>query len=144
MNMSREVRKVPANWEHPKDECGNYKPLYEGYKSDADEFMEMANNKGLQEAIEYMGCPDKENYMPDWSEKEKTHLMMYETTSEGTPKSPAFETAEALARWLTDNGASAFGGCTATYDGWLRVARGGYDCSAVLDSHGLRSGVDAL
>ena len=25
--MGREIRRVPANWEHPKDERGNYKPL---------------------------------------------------------------------------------------------------------------------
>lgn len=26
--MGRELRKVPANWEHPKDENGHYIPLY--------------------------------------------------------------------------------------------------------------------
>ena len=25
--MGREIRQVPANWEHPKDENGHYKPL---------------------------------------------------------------------------------------------------------------------
>lgn len=142
--MGREVRKVRKDWQHPKNERGNYKPLFEGYAADSEEFMRLSQENGLREAIEYMGCPDKENYMPDWSEEEATHLMMYETTSEGTPISPAFETAEELARWLTDNGASAFGSSTGTYEGWLRVARGGYACSAVLDSRGFRSGVDAL
>ena len=29
--MGREVRKVPADWQHPKDEqTGQYKPLYDG------------------------------------------------------------------------------------------------------------------
>lgn len=142
--MGREVRKVRKDWQHPKDERGNYKPLLDGYAADLEKFMRLSQDKGLQEDVEYMGCPDKENYMPDWSEEETTHLMMYETTSEGTPISPAFETAEELARWLTDNGASAFGSIPGTYEGWLRVARGGYACSAVLVSHGLRSGVDAL
>jgi len=142
--MGREVRKVPVDWQHPKNEQGNDKPLFEGYKDDAREFMELANNKGLQEAIEYMGCPDKEDYMPDWADEEKTHLMMYETTSEGTPISPAFETPEELARWLVDNGASAFGRSTGSYEGWLRVAGGGYAPSAVMDASGFHSGVDAL
>ncbi|MNR40154.1 hypothetical protein D3C85_1584160 [compost metagenome] len=70
--------------------------------------------------------------------------MMYETTSEGSPISPAFETPEQLARWLADNGASAFGGSTASYASWLRVANGGYAPSAVLSSAGLQSGVEAL
>ena len=29
--MGREVRKVPADWEHPKNKDGSYKPLLEGY-----------------------------------------------------------------------------------------------------------------
>jgi hypothetical protein len=143
MKMGREVRRVPKNWHHPK--CnGNYKPLYEGYKLAAEEFLDLANKEGLQEAIDYMGCPNKEDYMPDWSDEEKTHLMMYEDTTEGTPISPAFKTPEELAQWLTDNGASAFGSTTGTYEGWLRVAGGGYAPSMVLSGGKLSNGVDSL
>ena len=71
--------------------------------------------------------------------------MMYEDTSEGTPISPIFATPEELARWLTDTKASAFGGQAATYEGWLRVAQGGWAPSAVFTPEtGLMSGVDAL
>ena len=100
----------------------------------------MANEKGLREAIDWFGtAPNREEYMPQWSDDEKTHLMMYENTSEGTPISPAFATAEELARWLADNGASAFAGMTASYEAWLRVANGGYAPSAVFSSKGLQS-----
>jgi hypothetical protein len=68
--------------------------------------------------------PDPADYTPAWPDAERTHLMMYEDTSEGTPISPAFETPEELARWLTDNEASAFGGMGASYEGWLKVCRG--------------------
>ena len=144
--MGREVRRVPADWQHPKDELtGHHKPLFDGdYEVDAKEFLEMANTKSLQEALEYMGCPDREDYMPSWPEDQRTHLMMYETCSEGTPISPAFETPEELARWLTDNEASPFGGSTASYEGWLRVARGGFACSAVISNGAMTSGVDGL
>jgi len=70
--------------------------------------------------------------------------MMYETTSEGTPISPAFATPEELAQWLADNGASSFGSSTASYESWLRVAKGGWAPSAIMDQNGLRSGVEAL
>ncbi len=40
--------------------------------------------------------PDPAYYRPDWPESERTHLMMYEDTSEGTPISPAFTTPEEL------------------------------------------------
>jgi hypothetical protein len=150
--MGREVRRVPKDWQHPKDErSDDYKPLLgSSYSEDAADFMKMANEKGLQEAVDYHGqAPDQNDYMPEWSAAERTHLMMYEDTTEGTPISPAFETPEQLARWLTDNNASAFGGSTASYEGWLRVCNGGYAPSAIMtisaDGSGtMQSGVDAL
>lgn len=47
--------------------------------------------------------------------------MMYENTTEGTPISPAFFSAEELAHWLEDNGASWFGDQLASYAAWLLV-----------------------
>ena len=89
--------------------------------------------------------PHKDDYMPDWPENQRTHYMMYEATSEGTPISPAFATPEELAQWLTDTGASAFGSSTATYDQWLLVAQGNSAPSAVyIPGTGLVSGVQAL
>mgnify|MGYP001604300772 CR=1 FL=1 len=143
--MGREIRRVPKDWQHPKDErTGEYKPLLgSSYSEDAADFMKMANEKGLQEAVDYHGdAPDRDDYMPEWPEAERTHLMMYEDTSEGTPISPAFETPEALARWLADNGASAFGSCTATYEEWLSTCRGGWAPSMVMQGGELMSGVE--
>ena len=146
--MGREVRRVPADWQHPKNEYDRYKPLYPGerYKANAEGFLEKANAEGLQEAIDWYGqAPDQNDYMPDWPASERTHLMMYEDTSEGTPISPAFATPEELARWLADTGASSLGSNTASYEGWLRVAKGGWAPSAVSIGGGpLVSGVDAL
>lgn len=145
--MGREVRRVPADWVHPKNEHGKYAPLYEGrrYTKAAAEFLSMVNKQGLQEAIDYCGqAPDKNDYMPSWSPEEATHYMMYEDTSKGTPISPAFATPEELAQWLADTNASAFGNTGASYDGWLRVARGGYAPSMVISNGSMQSGVDAL
>ena len=146
--MGREVRRVPADWQHPKNEFDRYNPLYPGerYQANATGFMEKANAEGLQEAIDWYGqAPDQNDYMPNWPASERTHYMMYEDTSEGTPISPAFATPEELARWLADTGASSFGKDTASYEGWLRVAKGGWAPSAVSIGGGpLTSGVDAL
>jgi hypothetical protein len=148
MTMGREVRRVPYDWQHPKNEFDRYKPLFPGerYEANATGFMEKANAEGLQEAIDWYGqAPDQNDYMPNWPESERTHYMMYEDTSEGTPISPAFATPEELARWLADTGASSFGSNTASYEGWLRVAKGGWAPSAVSIGGGpLVSGVDAL
>lgn len=88
--------------------------------------------------------PEPTHYMPDWPESERTHFMMYEDTSEGTPISPAFATAEELARWLADTGASAFAGYTATYDQWLATIRRGSAISVVMENGVLKSGVEAM
>lgn len=143
--MSREVRRVPKDWKHPKRQNPyrpgewDYVPLYEDYKGCLQQWTINKEHweKGLQsdhnggwEPIakcwkktdfrEYWGLkPKKKDYMPEWKEEEKTHIQMYETCSEGTPISPVMKTPEELARWLADNGASAFGSMTATYDQWL-------------------------
>lgn len=131
--MGREVRRVPAYWQHPADEKGAFIPLFDGaqYKHDIENWEEDE-------------VPKRSDYMPLWTEVEATHLMMYETCSEGTPISPAFETPEELARWLADNGASAFGSMTAPYEAWLKVAKGGFAPSAVIVNGALRSGVEAM
>lgn len=118
--MEREVRRVPENWEHPKDEMGRYIPIYDNYENKVKEFQSRVESKGVANALEYYdGGPKYSRFMhPDG---ERTHYMMYETTSEGTPISPAFATPEELARWLADTGASAFGSLTATYQDWLSV-----------------------
>ena len=120
--MSREVRRVPPDWQHPRDKQGHYVPLYDGagYDGKVSAFMARANCVGLQSALDYYGsAPDCEGYMPRWSPDVATHYMMYETCTEGTPISPAFATPEELARWLADTGASVFADATATYDQWM-------------------------
>lgn len=141
--MGREVRRVPGDWQHPKRDGGQFVPLHDGYESDKAEFLKILEEDGYEEAVGYFGgAPNPEDYMPDWPEAERTHLMMYEDTTEGTPISPAFEKPEDLARWLADNNASAFGSMTATYEEWLATIGVGYSIGAVMDSEGWRSGVE--
>lgn len=162
--MGREVRRVPADWQHPRNHKGRYIPLYDGsaLASSLADWDEGAAHWAQGERKDWANGgwkpieaddgqsyedwdgprPDPADYMPVWSDEEATHYMMYEDTSEGTPISPAFATPEELARWLVDNNTSAFADMTAPYEAWLRVARGGFAPSAVMDEHGMRSGVD--
>lgn len=50
--------------------------------------------------------------------------QMWETTSEGSPKTPVFATAEELADYCAANGVSWFGDTTATREQWLGVITG--------------------
>lgn len=142
--MGREVRMVPPDWQHPKDEArpDQFKPLLDGLFAESLAEWQLGNAKWAEGLVsdyngnwkpkdadihsetyeEYSGCrPSEADYMPAFAEGSATHLMMYETCSEGTPISPAFATPEELAHWLADTNASAFGDCGASYEGWLRV-----------------------
>lgn len=166
--MGREVRRVPADWQHPKHEVPDYrtghmveqyKPLLGGSwaqaarewdaereKWERGEFPEYASEESRQMPYDQWNGrrPYSGDYMPDWPAEQRTHFMMYEDTSEGTPISPAFATPEELAHWLADNGASAFGSDTATYEQWLRVARGGWAPSLVVADGVVANGVAAI
>ena len=167
--MGREVRRVPADWKHPKHFTAGihgieerYKPLSPGqdYQSHVDDWDNGLTKwkSGFRPAHctdpadkdmcyeQWNGQrPHRDDYMPNWPASERTHYMMYEDTSEGTPISPAFATPEDLARWLADTGASSFAGEPASYEGWLRVANGGFAPSAIsIDGGPLVSGVEAF
>ena len=119
--MSREVRRVPASWEHPKDEKGHYIPHYEHFPYDQEEIEEGLRDGWLSNEPPNYGC----DVMPQWPDAERTHYQMYESVTEGTPISPVMETPEALAHWLADNKASAGPYMTATYDQWLVMIKAG-------------------
>lgn len=104
--MSREVRHVAKDWKHPT-ECGGSE----------------ANLKGIPYQRRcYIPLFKKD--MPQWSEEEKTHLQLYETTSEGTPMSPVFDCEIKLAKWLAKNKVSAYGFYYLGYECWLNFIQG--------------------
>lgn len=121
--MGREVRKVPANWQHPKDSNGEYISLSDDYAGSMKYHLEEVNDyfKGVKEIItngftkphdekimtleywyeyhgEEMSVPDPNDYMPngEW-------YQLFQTVSEGTPLTPPFEKKEELVDWLTNN-----------------------------------------
>jgi len=116
--MGREIRRVPANWEHPKDKNGNYQPLYDNdFNTAADkwdsgyelwktgEAPEQLRNPRLKE-LRYWGYwgppPKRDYYHPKWDNAD--WYQVYETVSEGTPVTPPFATKEELINYLVDNG----------------------------------------
>lgn len=156
--MGREVRKIKRGWEHPKYPNGSYIPLHDSYAKRVAEWDEECakwctgwrpdycrRDATYPSTVEgYVAWdgerPVESEYMPDFG-NEADMLVMYETCTEGTPISPAFETPEELARWLADNGASAFADMTATYEQWLATIRRGHALSMIARDGQLMSGV---
>ena len=120
-----EIRKVPANWKHPKKADGSFRPLIDNYVGYLEYFRESADNfikymteviekgkvkiydttfKTPQEVYDYlteegqMEPPDISSYMPSGS-----WFQLFETVSEGTPLTPPFETKQELVEWLSNN-----------------------------------------
>ena len=141
--MSREVRRVPASWEHPKNEQGHYVPHHEHFPYNKEEIEEGLRDGWLDNNPPNYG----RDVMPQWPDAERTHYQMYESVTEGTPISPVMETPEALAHWLADNKASAGPYATATYDQWLAMIKIGSSVgSFVMDCAAgeIMSGVEAV
>lgn len=144
--MSRQVRMVPKDWQHPVDKNDKYIPLFdmnydeyhrdyqeeknkwdEGFIKDYPDGWKPKTTGALQCSSfeEWHGQEEPpERFMPKFDPNEAIHYMMYETTSEGTPMSPAFATPEELAKWLADTKASVFGRMTAAYVDWLEIITG--------------------
>lgn len=127
--MSREIRHVPENWDHPKKADGQYRPMfkldfqesYNDWKIELDEWYEcyerfehgesFGGNYGA-DVINKANCntyedyggqppvpPNPYDYMPKGD-----WVQLFESVSEGTPISPPFKTKQELIDYLVKNG----------------------------------------
>ena len=144
--MGRELRKVPANWEHPKKENGNYQPMFNEFYGDAfNDWLEEHNqwldgtHPDLKEEPELKdkypffamwggNPPDVEYYhKKKYLQEELTHIQLYETTSEGKPCSPVFklEDFEKLCEYAAEN-CTTFASYKATKEEWMEMLDNGF------------------
>lgn len=120
--MGREIRRVPPNFEHPRDDTGKFKPMHNQSFADAakhwkEEFADW--ERGVRpdyctdpesralEYWEYSGTPpDREYYLPyePATLGDDAWFAVYETVSEGTPVTPAFATKAELIDYLVASG----------------------------------------
>ena len=166
--MGRQLLRVPPNWEHPKTtrydyhlcrdvEC--YKPLHNDYEAALVDFEDDVAKMGMEEALEERGGALVRDDYTDFKGFEPTWYQVYETVSEGTPVTPAFETREELVEYLVENGdfwdqkrrtAGPRGGFQMSCDPWSRksaeafVMGSGWAPSMVVSSGVLQSGVDGM
>lgn len=143
--MGRQLRRVTSDWEHPKKEDGNLHPLINEYYGDAlmtwiknNKLWEEGTHPDLKEyslsKVEYPfysmwggNAPDVDYYQKKkYSEKELTHIQLYENTSEGTPLSPVFKADELdkLCEWAETN-ATTFADFKATKKEWMDMLSDG-------------------
>lgn len=117
--MGREIRRVPANWEHPRHDsdhrrAGQFRPLLDGSYDDAcREWWESARKWHAGEVDDrekkyladhpwywdWSAPPNRECYRETF-DSEPTHYQIYETVSEGTPVSPVFASLADMVEWM--------------------------------------------
>ncbi len=123
--MGREIRRVPANWEHPQRN-DSYRPLYQNdfdrsYKDWEKELAEWYEEYRAFEKGKVFSYKDKSyskeagDTYEDWAGEPPTAPSPYnympkgewwqafENVSKGTPITPAFETKEELKKWMCEN-----------------------------------------
>lgn len=111
--MGREIRRVPKDWNHPKNRDGHFVPLYDDdYETACQEWWNKAlawqsaenTDDAKDENPWYWDWdgmpPDKELYRPTF-EAAADSYQIYETVSEGTPVSPVFDSQEVMIEWMT-------------------------------------------
>jgi hypothetical protein len=153
--MGREVRRVPLDWQHPKDENGRYIPIYdEAYEVAAGAWLaelktwedgthpDLLVDPDLKVRYRFFwdydgGPPDKESYRQrEWTPEEATGYQFYENVSEGTPLSPVFASEQELIDWLVAS--KGYTPSAATM--FVRV---GYAPSMVFTGGAVHDGIEA-
>lgn len=120
--MGRELRRVPAGWEHPKNWRGHFQPMHDrDYIEEADEWRDgflkwelgthpdIQQDPSLAEKFRYFwewhgSPPDRTYYRPEWDAEQMTHYQVYENVTEGTPVSPVFASTDEVVVWLVEQG----------------------------------------
>jgi hypothetical protein len=140
MMVSRKVRRVPLDWEHPRDERGALVPLLA--RVHAEEAARFDREKAEWDRGEYPGyaCADSrdmtfeewdgprpvaEDYMPVFPADAELGICMYEEVTEGTPISPVYPD--------TPEGRSDMAAYLAAHPGGISVGMTAADWTAIIE-----------
>ena len=141
--MGRKVRRVPPDWEHPRDAQGEYIPMHDHFPYNEAEIAEGLNDGWLRDEPPFYGI----DVMPQWAADHTSAYQLYETTSEGTPVSPVFATEDEMVDWLTRPQPIGFGGDVITMgrDAARAFVRARYGApTAIIGSNGVVSGLEGF
>ena len=139
--MGRELMRVPLDFDWPlyvvwEGYCPSIETLHELFDEEQpwlrdveDECMTVCGkckeaNGRCSERAPYCIFENPANHAKWFRHPPKGDgYQAWETTSEGSPISPVFETLEALCAWLAEN-ATTFGSCRATAGEWAELLTG--------------------
>lgn len=97
--MGREIRMVPAGWQHPRGEDGRYIPLFDQTYVEAMKEWNERTGLALLDTI-----PPREDDYRSAFKAPADHFQAYQHTTEGSPVSPPFRTPVELVDWIAEYG----------------------------------------
>lgn len=126
--MGRELKRVPLDFDYPMGKVWYGYQIsfcHEDFNEGCERCREFARVLGIPMIGEAPDekCPDFRSFY-NMDPPTGGGFQLWETTSEGSPQSPVFETAEALAEWCAEN-ADVFAGQKAAREQWLEMFNGG-------------------
>lgn len=140
--MGRELKRVPLNFDYPlHKKWEGYCPTIETFQRlFGKEYPFLYQYKHCREICEKckVNCGEcsegaeycfwyNENHRVKWHVEvpKGEGYQLWETTSEGSPVSPVFETLESLCEWCEDN-ATTFADCKVTKEQWFDMLSGNF------------------
>lgn len=139
MMLTREVRRVPLAWQHPRNERGHHVPLLSDFGARFEEWVTEKAKWDAGERPDYCSPenrslsyeewdgpqPDHRNYMPTFPAGLPMAVCMYETTTEGTPISGVFPDSDEGRRALAESLAK-YGVDGLSVEQWAQIIGGGF------------------
>ena len=123
--MGREIKRVPLNFDQPIGE------IWWGYCPEVPDGLSEEEEENFYEAWVSIDPPEGPGY------------QLWETTTEGSPASPVFQTAGELARWMTENPCMFAGSMMSSFEAGMRFIEAGWSPSMVSSpERGLESGAE--
>lgn len=134
--MGRELKRVPLDFNYPLNEVwyGYFMNWVTTCHSSNHEYCSQCKRMAEIKGVEFTsyGCPDFETYFKEINEKLQElcevpageGYQLWETTSEGSPVSPVFDTLEKLCEWCEVN-ATTFANFKATKEEWIQMLSDG-------------------
>jgi hypothetical protein len=130
----RTVKRVPIDFDWPIGEVwpGYYLGVCDAMADKCDLCKKFADLSGIKTTYE---CPDLDIHPPKGD-----GWQLWETTSEGSPSSPVFKTADELAEWCVKN-ATFFADIGGTKEEWVKSILGDMDGDSLAI---MGEGIDGL
>lgn len=96
--MAIEIRRVPSNWQHPRDRSGRYIPMFGAFATQLRRWK--AKDRDEPRPVRGVGKHPPRGSCSSFAPSNATHYQVYEDVSEGTPISPVFATPQEIVGWL--------------------------------------------